>query len=108
MNYALVLTSDGGKLTGKIDGQRGSTDLYNLKVQGKKLTFSIDFRVQDDKIRIDFAAELGDDGSLKGKWETENGGGGEWKAKKSTEKKTEEKTETRLSARRGRRPGAFS
>ncbi len=96
INYALVLKKDGDKLTGKFDGRRGATDLRDLKVQGKKLTFRIDFQRQDNTVRIDFAAELGEDGSLKGKWETENDASGEWKAKKKAEKKTEEKKETRI------------
>jgi hypothetical protein len=57
-------------------------DLRDVKLSGKKLSFSMEVSVGEHKLQRQVECELGDDGALRGKFTDQGGATGELTARK--------------------------
>jgi hypothetical protein len=81
-SFQLELSSDGGKLSGKAHSETGVLDLRDLKLSGKRLSFSLEVPVKDRKVPMMVECELRDDEVLSGKFTGQDGATGEFTARK--------------------------
>jgi hypothetical protein len=77
-----------GKLTGKISGRGGETDIEDAKVKGDEVTFSVTREFNGNKMTQKYSGKLKDN-SIKGKIEFERDGqtqSRDWEAKREEKK----------------------
>jgi hypothetical protein len=80
----LKLKLDGDKLTGKMAGRNGDTDIEDAKIKGDEISFKVVREVNGNKMTSKYNGKISGD-SIKGKIETERDGNSrsrDWEAKR--------------------------
>ena len=84
----LKLKLDGDKLTGKISGRGGETDIEEAKLKGEDISFQVSREFNGNKVTIKYTGKISGD-TIKGKTETERDGQArsrDWEAKREASK----------------------
>jgi hypothetical protein len=84
----LTLKLDGDKLTGKISGRGGETDIEEAKLKGEDISFQVTREFNDNKFTTKYVGKISGD-TIKGKTETERDGqtrSRDWEAKREAAK----------------------
>ncbi len=82
VEFTLSFAADGERLKGIIDGRRGKNDLLSPKLQGRTVSFDVEFDRDGQTITVEFEGEVGEDGAIKGKWKVGEDASGDWRAKR--------------------------